>query len=86
MKWPVDGLFPWLAIQGTGWHINIMHAGGIWTSRHSELVVMTNATIVLMLGCFLVTQPIVCGQPVKEDNDIYIKPFADPRSVVDRYI
>ena len=47
---------------------------------------MIDATIVLVLGCFLVTQPIVCGQPMKEDNNIYIKPFADPRSVVDRYI
>ncbi len=47
---------------------------------------MMDATIILVLGCFLVTQPMLCGQNVKEDDNDYIRPFADPRLIVDRYI
>ncbi len=29
LRWPVDGLFPWLAVHGRQQHINVMHAAGI---------------------------------------------------------
>ena len=49
----VDGLFVWLAVQCAWQHLNLMHASGIWTSRRSEYVVITDPTIVLMISRFL---------------------------------
>ncbi len=88
LKWPVDGLFPWLAVHGRQQHINIMHAAGIWTSCHSELVIMTDATIMLVLRCFLVTLPMAIAPTPKVENTAvdYISMFVDPKDVMDRYV
>ena len=88
LKWPVDGLFPWLAVHGRQQHINIMHAAGIWTSHCSELVIMTDATIMLVLHCFLVTLPMAVAPTPKVENAAvdFISMFVDPKEVIDRYV
>ncbi len=50
---PIDGLFLWLSVFMSGCHINIVHVGGIWTSRLSEICVLTDTCIMLILKCFL---------------------------------
>ncbi len=49
----MDGLFVWLAANFMQSHVNIIHARGVWTTRASETVVMTDAALVYILGCFL---------------------------------
>ena len=45
----VDGLFVWLAVVSQGCHINVLHAGGVWTTQVMEMVVITDPTIVYIL-------------------------------------
>ncbi len=88
LKWPVDGLFLWLAVHGRQQHINIMHTTDIWTSCCSELVIMTDATILLVLCCILLTSPMVITPVMKDENPAanFISMFVDPKEVMDRYV
>ena len=45
----VDRLFVWLAMVSQGCHINVLHAGGVWTTRAMEMFVMTDPTIMYIL-------------------------------------
>ncbi len=50
---PIDGLFVWLAVHATKSHLNILHTSGVWTSCHSDITVLTDASIVLVMNCTL---------------------------------
>ena len=76
-----DGLFMWLSVHAQAQHINIIHPGGIWSSRLSEVPVLTDAAIVLVLCCFL-TSPKMTLSDKKEDS-FYIMPLSDLREVAD---
>ena len=52
---PIDGLFLWIAVHLHRQHINIMHVLGVWTSRWSDIMVLMDATIILVLNCYLST-------------------------------
>ncbi len=74
---PVDGLFLWLAVRVARQHVNLIHASVIWTSHHSEITVLTDASIIMIIGCFLVTPKMTCE--VDTEDTTYIKLFSDPR-------
>ena len=80
----VDGLFLWLSVHACQQHLNVLHPRGIWTSRRSEIVVLTDATITLVVGCFLQTLKMECFS-VKDDS-FYIKPLHDPHLVQDSFV
>ncbi len=82
---PIDGLFLWLAVWAAEQHVNVLHAGGIWTLRQCEIPVLTDATIVLVLGCFLTSPQMQLGCPKLEDNT-YIKPLANAKMVQNRFV
>ncbi len=65
----VDGLFVWLAANLMKQHINIIHATGIWTTRASELVIMTNAALVFIMDCFLTVQKMHLGSVKGLESD-----------------
>ena len=71
-----DGLFLWLSVHACQQHLNVLHLRGIWTSRRSEIVVLTDAMITLVVGCFLLSPKMECFS-VKDDS-FYIKPLHDP--------
>ncbi len=71
-----DGLFVWLSTHAAQSHLNLVHVSGIWTSWKS---VLTDPTIVLVLGCFLVS-PQMTREELKEDPD-YVLLLCDPWSV-----
>ena len=61
-----------------------MHASGIWTSRRSEYVVMTDSTIVLIISGFLsVTRIDLTGLM---DHSDYLAQFKDPCETQHRFI
>ena len=80
----VDGLFVWLSVHACQQHMNVLHPGGIWTSRSSEVMVLTDATVTLVVGCFLLTPKMECFS-VKDDS-FYIKPLHDPHLVQDTFV
>ena len=56
-----------------GQHLNVLHISEVWTTQHSELPVLTDATVVLILGCFLSTPYMVRTVPKDEDPE-YVTP------------
>ncbi len=83
-KLPVDGLFIWLAVKHYHQHINLMHASGIWTSRHSEYVVMTDPTVILIVGCFLMAAGMLLDD-LKKDSE-YMSCFHHPLEVQSGFV
>lgn len=79
-KSSIDGLFIWLAAVSQGCHLNILHAGRVWTTQESEMVVMMDATIVYIVHCFLSTQAMRLTDPAKDlsTDSEYVRPFANP--------
>ena len=80
----VDRLFLWLSVHASQQHINVVHPGGIWTSRWSEIVVLTDATITLVVNCFLLS--LKMEQFSVQDDSFFIKPLSDPRLVQDNFV
>ncbi len=80
----VDSLFLWLSVHACQQHMNILHPGGIWTYRSSEVVVLTDAIVTLIVGCFLLTLKMECFS-VKDDS-FYIKPLYDLHLVQDTFV
>ncbi len=74
---PVDGLFLWLAVWVAKQYVNLIHASGIWTLCHSEITVLTDASIIMIIRCFLVTPKMTCE--VDTEDTTYVKLFSDPR-------
>ena len=73
----MDYEFVWLSVVSQGCHINVLHAGGVWTTQVTELVVMTDPTIVYILWCFLSTLGMYLSDSTKDlsmDSE-YITPF-----------
>ncbi len=74
----VDGLFVWLSVHVMQQHVNILHASGVWTSWRSDITVLTDASVVLILNCCLYTQKMSCT-PVKDADPEYMPLLHDPR-------
>ncbi len=80
----IDGLFLWLSVHTCQQHINIVYPGGIWTLRQSEIVVLTNATITLVVNCFLLS--LKMEQFSVQDDSFFIKPLSDPYLIQDNFV
>ncbi len=80
----VDGLFLWLSVHTSQQHVNVVHPGGIWTSRQSEIVVLIDATITLVVNCFLLSPKM--DQFSVQDDSFFIKPLSDPCLVQDNFV
>ena len=83
----IDRLFVWLATHSQNQHLNIVHAGGIWTTRASEMVVMTDAALIFIIRYFLSTQKM----SAQLDHDIsseseFVHPFCHPMEMQDKFI
>ena len=76
---PIDGLFLSLMVHALKQHVNILYMGRIWTSQRSDITVLTDATIILVLGCYLSTKKMTWEEIKKSDPD-YITPLHDPRA------
>ncbi len=83
----IDGLFVWLAAQGQSQYLNIVHAGSIWTTQPSEMVVMTDPTFIFIIGCFL-SMPRMNAHYNKDQssNLDYVHPFCHPGVTEGSYI
>ena len=80
----VDGLFLWLSSVVTRTHLNFVHSASAWTSRASEKVDMTDATIVAAGNNFLVAKTLAPGMPksvLKHDDE-----YCDPLMTRSRFI
>ncbi len=83
----IDGLFVWLAAQGQSQHLNIVHAGSIWTAQASEMVIMTDPTLIFIIGYFL-SMPKMNAHYDKDqslDSD-YVHPLCHPGVTEGSYI
>ncbi len=80
----VDGLFLWLSVHACQQHLNVLHPREIWTSRRSEIVVLMDATITLVVGCFLLSLKMECFSA--KDDSFYIKPLHDLCLVQDSFM
>ncbi len=80
----VDGLFFWLSVHASQQHINVMHPGGIWTLRQSEIMVLTDATITLVVNYFLLSPKMECFSV--QDDSFFIKQLSDPCLVQDNFV
>ncbi len=80
-----DGLFVWLACWAKHQHLNIVHSNGVWSSRKSEITVLTDATIMLIVNCFLLSLAMQWCNAMKEDP-LYIQPLCDPCETQSCYV
>ena len=87
-KSSIDGLFVWLAAVSQSCHMNIIHAGGVWTTCASELVVMTDASIMYIMHCFLSIPAMYLANPDKDSStdSKYIKQFCNLLETQDNFI
>ncbi len=83
----INGLYVWLAAHSQNHHLNIIHTGGIWTTRASEMVVMMDAALVFIIRCFLSTTTMkpTLDHDVSTDSE-FLHPFCHPGQTQDKYI
>ena len=78
-KSSVDGLFAWLVAVSQKAYLNIIHIKGIWTICHSDIIVLTDPTIVFVVKCFVATPAMHLANPMKsndlESDPEYVHPF-----------
>ncbi len=74
---PIHSLFLWIVVHLHHQHINIMHVSGVWTSQRSDITVLMDATIILVLNCCLSTCKI-SREAIKSADDTYMQCFCDP--------
>ena len=82
---PIDGLFLWLSIYTMKQHLNVLHVSGIWTSRCRDITVLTDASVVLILNCCLVTRQMSRDEILKRDDE-YTEQLCDPCQCLQNYI
>ena len=82
---PIDGLFLWLSVHTMKQHLNVLHASGIWTSRCSDITVLTDASVVLILNCCLVTKQ-MSREEIQKRDDEYTEQLCDPHQCLQNYI
>ncbi len=87
----IDGLFVWLAAVHMGCHLNIIHGAGIWMTRASETVVMTDCAIVFIIHCFMSTPSMhltaAKDSPQDSDSDSdFMCAFRPAGETTDRYV
>ena len=62
-----NGLFMWLIAQCLGMHLNLIHANGIWSTRHSGVPDLQDPAIVFVIGHYLAAPAI---QMHKEEDTV----------------
>ncbi len=82
---PIDGLFVWLVVHTTRNHLNILHASGVWTSRRSDITVLMDASVILVVNCTLHT-PKMSHEAIKKCNDEYVELLCDPRLSLHNFV
>ncbi len=82
----INGLFLWLSVNVTKKHLNILHISGVWTSCRSDITVLTDATVVLVLNCCLATQHMTRDEIKKSVDDEYTMPLRDPRAEAGHFV
>ena len=82
---PIDGLFLWLSVHTMRQHINVLHASGVWTSRCSDITILTDASLVLILNCCLVTK-LMTREEIQKRDDEYTEQVCDPHQCLQNYI
>ncbi len=75
----VDGLFTWMAAVSQNCHLNILYMTGIWTTRCSEITVLTDPTVVYIVCCFLAMPAmwLVLDKDKSTDSE-YFTPYVAP--------
>ena len=81
----IDRLFLWLAIHMAGRHLNVIHTSRIWTSHRSDIMVLTDASVVLILNCVLYTKQMTQEAIKKHDNE-YTATLCDPCPFIMNYV
>ncbi len=81
----IDGLFLWLADHVARRHVNVIHASGIWTSSRSDIMVLTDASIVLILNCVLYTKQ-MSWEAIKKCDNEYTATLCDPCPFTVNYV
>ncbi len=81
----------WLAAVHVGCYLNIIHGAGIWMTRASEIVIMTDCAIVFILHCFLSTPSMhlttAKDSPQDSDSDSdFMQAFRLAGETADRYV
>ncbi len=71
----IDGLFLWLSVNVAKRYLNILHVSGVWTSHRSDVTMLTDATVVLVLNCCLATQCMTREEIKKSVDDEYTMPL-----------
>ncbi len=82
---PIDGLFLWLLVHTMRQHINVLHASGVWTSRCSDITVLTDASLVLILNCCLVMK-CMTREEIQKRDDEYTEQLCDPYQCLQNYV
>ncbi len=82
----IDSLFLWLSVNITRRHLNILHISGVWTSHRSDVTVLTDAMVVLVLNCCLATQHMTRKEIKKSVDDEYTMPLRDPRAKAEYFV
>ena len=79
-KSAVDSLFAYLiSAVSQDSHLNVLHTTGIWTTRRSEITVLTDPTIVYIVQCFLATPVMHLAIDKNKSSDSeYVTLFAVP--------
>ncbi len=73
----IDSLFLWLLVHTMRQHINVLHVLGVLTSRHSDITILTDASLVLILNCCLVTK-YMTREEIQKGDDEYTEWLCDP--------
>ncbi len=66
-------------------HLNILHVSGIWTSQHSNIMVLTDAIVVLIINCYLSSGE-MSHEAIKKQDNIYTDQLHDPRQDLHNYV
>ncbi len=82
---PIDGLFLWLSVHTMRQHINVLHASGIWTLRCSDITILTDASLALILNCCLVTK-YMTREEIQKRDDEYTEQLCDPHQCLQNYV
>ena len=75
----IDGMFLWMASLVCERHVNLIHANGIWTTRHTGVLDLCDPAIAITIGGFLVALVYESEKTQKKIQDLPQSPFKDPK-------
>ena len=87
-----DSLFMWLLAQCLGIHINLIHANGIWSTRHSGVPNLCDPAIMFILGHYLAVPTIQQNKEGTDDvagkvlDKALLAKFAVPEDVLEHFV